>query len=41
MVDGGSFSAAKPRVWSETRVADLGVNSAYDVAPDGNDSRRF
>jgi serine/threonine protein kinase/Tol biopolymer transport system component len=34
-VDGHSFSAGKPRVWSETRVADLGVNSAYDLAPDG------
>jgi Tol biopolymer transport system component len=34
-VDGHSFSPGKPRVWSETRVADLGVNSAYDLAPDG------
>jgi serine/threonine-protein kinase len=34
-VDGHSFSPGKPRVWSQTRVADLGVNSAYDLAPDG------
>jgi serine/threonine protein kinase/Tol biopolymer transport system component len=34
-VDGHSFSPGKLRVWSETRVADLGVNSAYDLAPDG------
>jgi serine/threonine protein kinase len=34
-VDGNSFAAGEPRVWSETRVADLGVNSAYDLAPDG------
>ena len=34
-VDGHPFSPGKPRVWSETRVADLGVNSAYDLAPDG------
>jgi Tol biopolymer transport system component/predicted Ser/Thr protein kinase len=34
-VDGHSFSAGKSRVWSATRVADLGVNSAYDLAPDG------
>jgi serine/threonine-protein kinase len=34
-VDGNSFSPGKPRVWSEKRVADLGVNSAYDLAPDG------
>jgi len=34
-VDGHSFSPGKPRVWSQTRVTDLGVNSAYDLAPDG------
>jgi len=34
-VDGNSFSPGKLRVWSEKRVADLGVNSAYDLAPDG------
>jgi hypothetical protein len=34
-VDGHSFSPGQSRVWSETRVADLGVNSAYDLAPDG------
>jgi hypothetical protein len=32
-VDGNSFSPGKLRVWSEKRVADLGVNSAYDLAP--------
>ena len=34
-VDGYSFFPGRLRVWSETRVADLGVNSAYDLAPDG------
>jgi serine/threonine-protein kinase len=32
---GNSFSSETPRVWSETRLGDLGVNSAYDLAPDG------
>jgi serine/threonine-protein kinase len=32
---GNSFFPGTPRVWSERRVADLGVNSAYDLAPDG------
>jgi len=32
---GNSFSPGTPRVWSDKRVADLGVNSAYDLAPDG------
>jgi serine/threonine-protein kinase len=30
-----SFAPGTPRVWSELRVVDLGVNSAYDLAPDG------
>ena len=30
-----SFSATKPRLWSEKRLLDLGVAYAYDVAPDG------
>jgi serine/threonine-protein kinase len=35
---GGSFSPGTPRLWSKVQVADLGVNSSYDLAPDG---RRF
>jgi serine/threonine-protein kinase len=35
---GDSFVAAKPQVWSEKRLLDLGILSSYDVAPDG---RRF
>jgi serine/threonine-protein kinase len=34
-VQGDSFVADKPRVWSETRLADLGIILNYDVAPDG------
>lgn len=35
-VKGDSFMAEKPRVWSEKRIADSGINGAtYDVAPDG------
>jgi len=30
-----SFSATKPRRWSEKRLLDLGVAYPYDVAPDG------
>jgi serine/threonine-protein kinase len=30
-----SFSPAKPRVWSEKRLLDLGVAYPYDLAPDG------
>jgi len=33
---GATFDAEKPRVWSEKRLADIGVNGTnYDVAPDG------
>ena len=33
---GASFVAEKPRVWSEKRIADIGLNgNNYDVAPDG------
>ena len=32
---GNSFSPGAPRVWSEKRLADLGVDRAYDLAPDG------
>jgi serine/threonine-protein kinase len=30
-----SFVAAKPRVWTETRLRNLGFFSNYDLAPDG------
>src|ERR1700682_74645 len=33
---GDSFAADKPRVWSEKKIADSGLNGMnYDVAPDG------
>jgi serine/threonine-protein kinase len=33
---GDSFAADKPRVWSEKKIADSGLNGInYDVAPDG------
>jgi serine/threonine-protein kinase len=32
---GDSFAAGKPRVWTETRLRDLGGYSNYDLAPDG------
>jgi serine/threonine protein kinase/Tol biopolymer transport system component len=34
-IKGDSFVADKPRVWSEKRLADLGVTPNYDLAPDG------
>ena len=34
-VRGDSFLADKPRVWSEKRLADVGFNRNYDLAPDG------
>ena len=35
-VKGGTFAADKPRVWSEKRIGDTGLNGInYDVAPDG------
>jgi hypothetical protein len=33
---GGSFTAGKPRVWTETRLRGPGAPSNYDLAPDGN-----
>ncbi len=36
--EGGVFTASKPRVWSQRRMAWLGGNYPYDLAPDG---RRF
>ena len=32
---GDSFAAAKPRVWTETRLRNTGGLSNYDLAPDG------
>ena len=32
---GDSFAPGKPRVWSETRLLNLGPISVYDLAPDG------
>ena len=34
-VKGDSFVADKPKVWSEKRLANVGLNGSYDVAPDG------
>ena len=34
-VDGDSFIPDKPRAWSETRLANLGLFKNFDVAPDG------
>jgi serine/threonine-protein kinase len=34
-VEGDSFVPDKPRVWSETRLANLGMFKNYDLAPDG------
>ena len=34
-VKGDSFVADKPRVWSEKKIADLGLIPNYDLAPDG------
>ena len=32
---GDSFAADKPRVWSNTKLANVGLNGNYDLAPDG------
>jgi serine/threonine-protein kinase len=32
---GDSFSPGTPHLWCDQRIADLGVNRSYDVAPDG------
>jgi serine/threonine-protein kinase len=34
-VKGESFVADKPRVWSEKKIANIGLLSNYDLAPDG------
>ena len=34
-VEGDSFIRDKPRVWSETRLANLGLFKNFDLAPDG------
>ena len=34
-VKGDSFVADKPRVWSETKIANIGYLADYDLAPDG------
>jgi serine/threonine-protein kinase len=34
-VKGDSFVADKPRVWSEKRIASIGLLANYDLAPDG------
>jgi Tol biopolymer transport system component len=34
-VKGDSFVADKPRVWSEKRIANVGISPNYDLAPDG------
>jgi Tol biopolymer transport system component len=34
-VKGDSFVADKPRVWSEMKIANVGLLANYDVAPDG------
>jgi len=34
-VKGDSFVADKPRVWSEKRIANVGILPNYDLAPDG------
>ena len=32
---GDTFAAGKPRVWTETRLRSSGIQSNYDLAPDG------
>ena len=34
-VEGGSFSAGKPRVWSPTQIRRTSVSKNFDLAPDG------
>ena len=34
-VKGESFLAGRPQVWSGKQLADVGLTSNYDVAPDG------
>jgi serine/threonine-protein kinase len=35
-VSGDTFVSYNPRIWSDTRLADIGPQANYDVAPDGN-----
>ena len=32
---GVSFSPERPRLWAEPRLADVSLNSSYDLHPDG------
>jgi serine/threonine-protein kinase len=34
-VNGDSFAAGKPRIWSETRLFDTGLTQNFDIASDG------
>jgi hypothetical protein len=34
-IQGETFNPAKPRVWSEIRLANYGLTPVYDLAPDG------
>ena len=34
-VAGNSFAPGTPRVWSQKRLGDVGVDTPYDLAPDG------
>jgi Tol biopolymer transport system component len=34
-VRGDSFAADKPRVWSDKKIANIGLNANYDLSPDG------
>jgi len=34
-VKSDTFAAGKPRVWTETRLRNIGILSNYDLAPDG------
>ena len=34
-VEGETFAAGKPRVWTEARLRNFGIYSNYDLAPDG------
>jgi serine/threonine-protein kinase len=34
-INGDSFVAEKPRLWSDTRLANIGLQKNFDLAPDG------
>ena len=34
-IKGDSFVPEKPRLWAGKQLADIGVSSAFDIAPDG------